>query len=256
MIAALPMYDRPETAGANDRLWALVRDRLRADGVAAPTALRRGDLTLLDQWLDPSLVLSQTCGFPYRAKLHGYVTLVGTPDYGVAGCAPGYYRSVFVARADDPRDDLAAFDGAGLAYNDAMSQSGWAAPQTHAAKLGITLPALLETGGHRLSLHAVAEGRADIAALDAVTWSMLAEWEDMAARVKVVGMTDPTPGLPFITALERDGQALFTAISAAIDDLGAADRALLRIKGIISIPVADYLSVPTPPAPNRFAPEK
>ena len=27
----------------------------------------------------PDLVLAQTCGFPYRAKLHHHVTLTGTP---------------------------------------------------------------------------------------------------------------------------------------------------------------------------------
>lgn len=39
MIASLGMYDRPETMAANDRLWALVRDGLRARGIAAPEAL-------------------------------------------------------------------------------------------------------------------------------------------------------------------------------------------------------------------------
>jgi ABC-type phosphate/phosphonate transport system substrate-binding protein len=64
------------------------------------------------------------------------VTYVGTPDYGVEGCPPGHYRSVFVVRADDRAPKPADFDGARFAYNEALSQSGWAAPQTHAAKLG------------------------------------------------------------------------------------------------------------------------
>ena len=103
MIASLPMYDRPETAAANDRLWAGIRDRLRAEGLPAPEALIHGASDLWPQWTSPDLVLSQTCGYPYRSRLHGQVLLVGTPDYGVDGCAPGHYRSVFVARADDPR---------------------------------------------------------------------------------------------------------------------------------------------------------
>ena len=41
MIAALPMYDRPENAWAHDALWARVRDGLRARGLAAPDALDR-----------------------------------------------------------------------------------------------------------------------------------------------------------------------------------------------------------------------
>jgi len=93
MIASLGMYDRPETMAANDRLWALVRDGLRARGIAAPEALTRGAGAYWQAWEDPALVLSQTCGFPYRAKLHGKVTLVASPDYGLQGCPPGYYCS-------------------------------------------------------------------------------------------------------------------------------------------------------------------
>ena len=40
-VAALPMYDWPEIAPATDRLWAALRDHLRAAGVAAPDALTR-----------------------------------------------------------------------------------------------------------------------------------------------------------------------------------------------------------------------
>jgi ABC-type phosphate/phosphonate transport system substrate-binding protein len=144
--------------------------------------------------------MSQTCGFPYRSRLHGQVLLVGTPDYGVDGCAPGHYRSVFVARADDPRDRIEQFDGAGLAYNEALSQSGWAAPQTHAAQIGIRLLPALETGAHSQSARAIAEGRADVAALDAVTWRLLQRFDSVTRELRVVGLTDPTPGLPLITA--------------------------------------------------------
>ncbi len=33
MIAALPMYDRPENRAAHDALWSLIRDGLRARGI-------------------------------------------------------------------------------------------------------------------------------------------------------------------------------------------------------------------------------
>jgi ABC-type phosphate/phosphonate transport system substrate-binding protein len=256
MIAALPMYDRAETSAANDRFWALIRDGLRARGMSAPDNLRRGDAELLPQWESPDLVLSQTCGFPYRAKLHGRVSLIGTPDYGVEGCLPGYYRSVFVARANDPRDTLTEFDGASLAYNDPMSQSGWAAPQNHATSLGLTLHPGVQSGGHKLSMMAVVNGQADIAALDAVTWSLLAEWEPAAQQVKVVGMTEPTPGLPYIAAANADSDALFSTITAAIAALSDEDRRILRLRGLIRIPPEAYLSVPTPPTPSHFAQKK
>ena len=255
MIASLPMYEYEDTVRANDRFWALIRDGLRARGVAAPDALGRGAGELLPHWLAPDLVLSQTCGFPYRAALHGQVTLVGTPDFGLAGCAPGYYRSVFVARADDARDTLPAFDGAHIAYNDPMSQSGWAAPQAHAAKLGLRLAPGPCTGAHRLSALAVLEGRADLAAIDAVTWLLLCRNQPRMAGLKPVVQTDPTPGLPYIAARGADGAATFDAIAAAIAALSAADRDTLHLRGIVRIPPESYLAVPTPPSPDQIAQE-
>lgn len=253
MIASLGMYDFGPAEAANDRLWALIRDKLRTHGIAAPDALTRGTSAYWEAWQSPDLVLSQTCGYPFRARLHDKVSYVGTPDYGVEGCPPGHYRSVFVARADDPRRTLAEFDGARFAYNEPLSQSGWAAPQTHAAKLGITLPPALQTGGHRLSAAAVAEGRADIAALDAVTHALTQKVDPVAARLRVVALTDPTPGLPYITALGRDPAPVFAAVTEAIAALTAADRAALRLKGLVRIPVASYLAVPNPPPPEQIA---
>jgi ABC-type phosphate/phosphonate transport system substrate-binding protein len=253
MIASLAMYDFGPAMAANDRLWALIRDGLRERGIDAPDTLTRGEGAYWPAWEAPDLTLSQTCSYPFRARLHDKVTYVGTPDYGVEGCPPGHYRSVFIARSDDPRQTLSDFDGAAFAYNEDLSQSGWAAPQTHAAKLGLSLPPALKTGGHRLSVEAVAMGRADIAALDAVTHALLLRFEPAMTRLKVVGMTDPTPGLPYIAAAGAGAGATFDAVASAIADLSPADRASLRLKGITRIPTAAYLAVPNPPAPDQVA---
>lgn len=254
MIASLGMYDRAECQPANDRLWALIRDGLRAAGIDAPERLTRGEGAYWPAWQSPDLILSQTCGYPFRARLHGQVRLVGTPDYGVEGCPPGHYRSVLVARAGDGRGDVAEFDGVPLAYNEALSQSGWAAPQTHAARIGIRLPAGPATGAHRASAETVAEGRADIAALDAVTWGLIQRFDPaLAAVLKVVGRTDPTPGLPLITGPAQDADLIAGCVARAIDALSEDDRATLRLRGLVRLPAADYLAVPNPPAPDQFA---
>jgi ABC-type phosphate/phosphonate transport system substrate-binding protein len=251
MIASLGMYDFGAAIAANDRFWALIRDELARRGIAGPERLTRGESAFWPAWEAPDLVLSQTCGYPFRARLYDRVTYVGTPDYGVEGCPPGHYRSVFVARADDVRRTLADFDGAPFAFNEALSQSGWAAPQTHAARLGLRLPPALETGGHRRSALAVAEGRADIAALDAVTYLLMIDNEaDLVARLKVVAATAPTPGLPFIAAPDADAEEVFDAVATAIAALSPADRSTLHLQGIVRIPTADYLAVPNPPAPG------
>ena len=50
MIASLGMYDFGAAQAANDRLWALIRDGLRARGIAAPEALTRGEHAYWDAW--------------------------------------------------------------------------------------------------------------------------------------------------------------------------------------------------------------
>ena len=248
MIAGLPMYDLPALRAAHDRYWQAIRRRL---GWGPAQLTRGGDPWV--QWQHPDLVLSQTCGYPFRARLHGQVTLVGTPDHGLRGCAAGTYRSVFVARADDPRADVADFTGARFAFNEALSQSGWAAPMIHAQGMGLRFGASRETGSHAASARAVREGRADIAALDALTWILLQRHEGFADGLRAVGATSPTPALPYICASRHDGAVLFAAIAAAISDLDPADREALHLRGIVQIPRETYLSVATPPPPEMHA---
>jgi ABC-type phosphate/phosphonate transport system substrate-binding protein len=248
MIASLPMYDMPPVMAANDRLWRAIRDGMRLRGMDAPDALLRDPIDLFAQWLAPDLILSQTCGMPYRTRLHDKVTLIGTPDFGVQGAPAGHYRSVFVVHKDDGRTRLDQFDGALLAYNETVSQSGWAGPLNHAAERGLTLRAQVHTGGHRWSLEAIAAGRAEIAGLDMISWDILQSFHPDASQVKILEMTDPTPGLPYIAAAGVDGAVMFDIIAAAIAGLSEEDRAATRLKGIVAIPARDYLAVPSPVA--------
>jgi ABC-type phosphate/phosphonate transport system substrate-binding protein len=245
------MYDRAETAQANDALWALIRNGLRARGLDAPEALTRGDCAYWPAWESHDLLLSQTCGLPFRAQLHRQVTLVGTPDYGVEGCAPGYYRSVLIARRDDPRQTEAAFSSASLAYNEPLSQSGWAAVHDHFQDLGLTLCPTLQTGSHRASALAVAEGAADFAAIDAVTWTLLARHEEFTDSLRVFAQTKPTPGLPLITAQKAQAEGIFESVAAAIANLTEAQRCNLSLRGVVPIPASAYLSLAIPPSPAQ-----
>jgi ABC-type phosphate/phosphonate transport system substrate-binding protein len=248
MIAALPMYDFDDMIAANDRLWGLVRDGLRALGLLAPDKLTRG-VDLWDIWQSPDLLLAQTCGAPFRTHLHGRVHLIGTPDYGVEGCPPGYYRSLFLARRTDSRPDLAAFAGATFAYNEGLSQSGWAGPQTHTQGLGLQFAAGPQTGAHRDTARAIAEGQADLGAVDAVTWRHLQRVEPCTDALRVIAATNPTPGLPLITAQGNRAPMIFDAMAKAVADLDDTARRLLGLRGMIAIPAEAYLAVPNPHPP-------
>ena len=244
MIASLAMYDSPVLESAHDRYWSAIRSHLGH----GPDRLDR-ESSAWAVWQSPDLLLSQTCGYPYRARLHGQVALVGTPDYALPGCPPGYYRSVLVARADAP-GDLAAYSGKVFAYNEALSQSGWAGPMHHLQTHGVTPGAFRQTGGHSHSANAVVAGRADLAGIDSLTWELLQRQEThLTEALRVVAETTPTPGLPYITALGRDPGPISAAGRAAIKDISEADRVALHLRSFVVFPAEKYLAVPTPPPP-------
>ncbi|MDE3122468.1 MAG: PhnD/SsuA/transferrin family substrate-binding protein [Paracoccaceae bacterium] len=249
MIAALPMYDMAPLLAANDAFWAAIRDALWARGIAAPDALDR-QTGMWEGWMSPDLVLGQTCGMPYRTKLHGHVTLIAAADYGLPDTPPGHYHSVFVARPEDGDKRPEDFAARPFTYNQPESHSGWAAPQNWAAARGFRFRPAVESGGHRASALAVAEGRGDLAALDAITWRFLTVHEpDLTRRLTVIGRTDTAPGLPFIAAPGADAGAMRAALAEALDALPQAIRETLMIRAIVPVSAAQYLAVPTPAAP-------
>ena len=247
MIANLMMYHRPQLVDAHNRYWQLIRDNLDEIGIDSPQYLSQ-DAEEFYVWNHPELVLSQTCGLPYRRWLHDKVELVGTPDFGVHGCQPGYYRSALVVRSDDSREDLGQYRDSIFAYNQTFSQSGYVAAYWHAQQHGFWFENRLHTEQHIDSAKAVADGRADIASLDAVSWRLMEQYEPFAQNLRVLDWTEPTPGLPLIAAKNANASATFGAVMNAIQQLTDDDRSSLCLKGIVQIPKADYLAVQDPPA--------
>jgi len=241
VIATLPMYDRPETRAANDRLWALFREAL---GHGPERLTRDGDL----HWTNPALLLSQTCSLPFRTSLRGKVMLVAAPVHHLP-CPPGTYFSVLMAQGGDQRRTLAEFTGARLAINSPDSHSGWAALEAQARTAGITFRNVLVTGGHCESARAVAEDRADLAAVDAVSWEMIRRWDSFAPLLKVFGQTPPSPALPFVTAPGTDPAPLRLALAKAVAALDRADLEVLCLKGVTNAAPETYFALPLPDPP-------
>lgn len=249
MIASLPMYDRPEIAPATDRYWSLIRASLLRQGELAPEALTRDSRPLWQHWQDPALVLSQTCGLPYRTRLHGEVSLIATPNFGLPGCPPGYYNSVFVMRRESAHERLEDWALLTLALNDFGSQSGWAAPQNFMLDHGFAFSRTVVTGAHSGSAMAVLEGTADIASIDAQTWRLLKRYKPEFEALAEVGVTDPTPGLPYISRANIEVSVYHTALVEALDRLTQAERDALGLVSIERIPSSAYLEIPTPDLP-------
>lgn len=235
------MYDWPETRDATDALWSALRPRLEAAGFEdVPPTLERAR-PAAEIWADPDLLFAQTCGLPYVAGAARATRIVCTPVYEVEGCGAGRYSSALVARADGPAD-RAALHGARFAVNGADSLSGWAALLAALGPDGIGETVV--TGAHRASIRAVAEGRAEAAAIDAVAWDLARRFEPAAAELRVLGWTDPAPAPPFVTSsiIESGRRARLRAalVETLVDTETESLRAELRLARIVAFADTDY----------------
>jgi ABC-type phosphate/phosphonate transport system substrate-binding protein len=247
-LAALPMYDFPWTAAANDALWRAVALRLRERNVAAPLHLTR-NLPLAETWSHEGLLFGQACGYPYVKRLRAHAALIATPSYDFPGCDGADHCGFIVALRDGGRKKaLGAFAGARAACNAPDSNSGmnlFRAALAPLARGGRFFSEMIWTGSHRESLRAVAGKRADLACVDCVSFGQMQIGEpDLIARVEVVERTSLSPGLPFI-ASSRLPEDVRDAVRAALlealsdTDLSPALRTL-RLAGVKVLKRADY----------------
>ena len=246
LVASLGMYDYPFVADANRRLWSAIADYLRAAGIEAPAALDPADPREI--WSDPRLLFGQTCGYPFIKALRGRVSLIATPIYSFDGCDGPNYCSFIVASAKNRGRSLAGFAGTRAALNARDSNSGMNLFRAVLAPIARGRPIFSEvvvTGSHAASLAAVAEGAAEIAAIDCVSYALLRrERPDLFEDIAVIEHTPSTPGLPFVINSELGkslAAAVRVALFAALNDPGLVDaRAALGLKGAAILGEAEY----------------
>lgn len=245
LLASLPMYDRPELKEVHQAYWSLIQKHLIVNSIPAPKELTENGIGF-EFWTHKNLVLSQTCGMPYRTVLHDKCKLIGTPDYGLEGCKPGYYRSAIIVRKDATGETIQDFKYARLAYNSKDSQSGFAAIFNYMKTTNSWFASNIETTGHAQSANAVANGKADIASIDAVTWCLIEKYDALSNQLRVLEWTEPTPGLPLICSLQFDRNVIFDCVSKAIQELSNTHKNALGIRALIKIDAAKYLQIPNP----------
>ena len=243
-IAQLPMYDWPEVRAATDALWAEIHTALQKRGIASPDTLDREEATET-AWLSPRLLLSQTCGLPLVQDLRDQVAVLGRFTYQDLS-ATGDYHSVIVVRESDSIDHPEDLRGQRAAINHEDSYSGCLTLKRWASRLaGETafFASVIATGSHRDSVCAVANGLADTAAIDHVSWCLAKRVEPAAQRLSVVAKTDDRPGLPLITRTGHDTQTLEhlrSALDEAVTMLDPASGSALGITGFVPAYVHDY----------------
>ena len=205
----------------------------------------------LDIWRNPRLLFAQACEYPLAKHLQGRVRLVATPRYAVPGCEGSTYRSAIVVREQDSAETLSALRGRRCVINEVDSNSGMNLLRAAIAPLsrdGRFFGSVIESGAHRRSIRMVADGEADVAAIDCVSFAHLRRIEaKVTSRLRVLCWSESTPSLPYITAASaNDGQlAALRAglVYAATDPSLSAAREGLFLGGFDLHPPADFMDV-------------
>lgn len=239
--AELLMYVAPEPIRqANERWLTQIIEQLGA------TRLNAEGLSLMELWLSPQLLLTQTCGYPLMTALRGKVRVIGRPRYELPDSTGGSHCSLLLSRADDPRRTLSDWRDSRGVINGEDSNSGMNLLRHRLAPLhrdGRFFSSVAISGSHRESLRWLREDRADLAAIDSVTFAYLARHaEQEVAGLRVVARSAFSPTLPYITALgvtdEQAGQ-LRHAMNQALKELPDVVE-ILGLQEVLPATESDY----------------
>ncbi len=236
------MYDLPPLQPVTDEFWSAIAQRLRATGIAdVPSTLTR-DLGHLETWRDPRLLFGQACQYPLARAWHDAVRLLAIPAYAAPGCEGSRYRSAIIVKAKDPARRLEDLRGRRCAVNERDSNSGSNLLRAAIAPLaarGRFFASVALTGGHLASVRAVAQGSADVAAIDCVSYAHIERFDPgLTAGLRILDWTPSSPGLPYVTARASDASTV-AALRVALVAV-QADPALARVRDALLLSGIDF----------------
>lgn len=247
-IAGFPMYDFVEIRSATNDLWHALQNNLITLGLRdVPVSLVRPD-DLQAFWSNTDLLIGQTCGYPFKTGVCGNARYVATPCYHTRFSKGPAHKSLIVVHQHSHIDSISDARGKICAINMADSNTGMNLLRLEIAKLQPASPffsRVYETQAHRKSMQAVADGEADIAAIDCITFALVEQIDpSMTKTLKILAETEETPSLPFITSAETDERTL-SALREALhmiimDPRQQNNLKILMIEDIVVLPEQRY----------------
>jgi len=201
--------------------------------------------------LEPDLWFGHTCGYPLMTRLRQHVSPFCVPLFDVPGTDGTLYCSRIVAAADSAIESIVDGRGRVAAMNNADSNSGMnvlrhAVAEVHTG--GDFFARVKTTGGHLYSLQAVAEGAADIAAIDCVSYQLIEDWRpELCARVRIIADSVKTCGLPLVMAhavlADTDTARLTAMLNEALAGCSSEVADTLHLAGFAEVTLDDYRSI-------------
>lgn len=244
VFANLPWYDLSEVRQATDALWYELRRQLRRAGVGTvPVRLNR-EVAYQQQWTSRGFLFGQACGYDARIAFADHLRVVATPCYNVPGCQGPNYSSFVVVREDSRYGSLEDLRGARCVINTPTSHSGMSVLRALVAPLhaeGRFFSAVRLSGSHERSLRMIRRNEVDVAAIDCVTYALLARYRmHELVGTRVMHHTAFVPAPPYVTSSHTRPEILAAMREAVVhafsqptmaavkDDLLIADVQLLR----------------------------
>lgn len=197
-------------------------------------------------WLAPQLLLTQSCGYPLMTRLRGQVKVIGRPSHDLPHASGGNHHSLLLSREGDGRSLLAEYYGSAGVINEDTSNTGMNLLRQRLLALrkeGRFFAAVGRSGGHRESLRWLRERRADLAAVDSITFAYLSRFAPAEVTgLKIVALSAQSPCLPYIGSVgltEVQVLLIRQAMNQALLDLPWV-RSVLGIDSVLPAAQADY----------------
>lgn len=237
--------------GPQQSAWRQLFDRFLDISGADPAQVTLSfehDPALLRQ---PGLWLGHTCGYPLMTRLRGHVIPFCVPLFDVPGTEGRMYSSRIIVGIDADIESLEDCRGRVCVMNNSDSNSGMNVLRHALADMAGGQPVfsrVITSGGHLASLAAVADGSADIAAIDCVSYQLIADSQPgLVDRVRIIGDTVKTCGLPLVVAkstyAEVDTGAISEQLNQALASTDDIVNKTLHLTGFAGVTLDDYASI-------------
>ena len=224
--ASFPWYDLPSVQWANDVLW-------RATGYTGELNRHQAVSAL---WVDPELLVTQACGLDLFLT-DAPIEPIASPVFDL-DCAAGMYFSYIIRKVKGKWNGK--LNGSVAAVNSFSSRSGWSALLSR-----LNPQRVIVTGSHQTSIEALKNGVVDVAAIDAVTWSILErDAPAKLAGLEIVDRSSDAPSPPYVVRRGVDPEKVFRKLQVAFDSPSSSDaKKALILKSIIPAQRDDYLAI-------------
>jgi ABC-type phosphate/phosphonate transport system substrate-binding protein len=223
---------------------------LRTRGLKhVPAALNR-EILYEVQWRSGQLLFSQACGYDVLVRAN-HLRILATPVYAPTACLGGHYSSMIVVRKDSRFECLEDLRGSRCAINTPTSHSGMNVLRALFAPIsrnGRFFESVCITGSHEASLMMIADRRADVAAIDCITYDLLQRHRPRALHeIRVLCCTSRFPAPPYVVGSQLSDGEVHQIRQALVETLAAPDmrrvKQALLINEVVDLPLQSYQSI-------------